>query len=980
MKRVGSRSELFLLAIIVLVAIFLRTFRLSDLPRGMTGDEAVRGLEASLVARGERYPVFFEENFGEEPLHAYLVAILFRLLGPSVLAIRAASALVGILTVPLFYLLVKELFPGKAGSWSIVRILATAWLATSYWHVVYSRYGLEPILVPFFAVLIIYCLWRGLNSGLRFFFLSTGFFLGLSLYTYQAARFLPILVSVVLAYYAWSNRRFLHERWVDVLVMLVAFMIAVAPLAVYALNHPDVFFGRAVGVSIFNPELNQGSPIRALGVALVKSAAMYGFQADLNPEHNPARRPILDSMTTAFLVLGLIIAVRRCREVRYLFLVMWLVIMSLPAAVTAESLPHFSRAIGALPAVCIFPAIAVVAASEWLETKLGSGRLTIAANSLLISIPLVFTGATTYWDYFVVWDTREDLRQGYDGAYTVAAAVMNQTQVPDSIWILPITPIVPSGYGGDHFDFLYHGSAPYHSVRVDEATAPSEMSTLCRGRLKALVVDWKGYVLEEAYDAMAADPKGLIPFLFHKYGRELDRRSYEAFDVVTYKVPGSAAFSIAENFEPLTVNFGDELMLTGMAFGGSSVQDTSTPQDVERRELPSGKSGWVVLRWRALTVPSGNYKVAVYLQDKGDHRAGQVDKLLLSNYLHPTRDWQAGQEEIDYYTLPSWGGTAPGRYKVGVTVYDAESLEVVRTAGGRQTRELGMMEIVRPLVAAGVDPEVGIEKDRGEVAPGIRLLGYDLPRREANPGDELSVALYWQALEDVDRDYLLAVQLTDDKGEVRTERFDSPVYGTYPTTEWVEGEVLKDWHDVALPADIPQGSYQVSLAISENDRLLYRVSLETIVMRGRARQFVVPEIQHPVEAKLGQGVQFLGYDLSSDEVAAGGAFQLTLYWQALQEIPISYTVFTHLLDNEERIWGQKDAVPGDGAPATTSWVEGEIITDEYEIVVDPEAPDGEYAVEIGMYDSSTAQRLPIYSDGQRLEGDRLVLGVVQVIP
>ena len=112
------------------------------------------------------------------------------------------------------------------------------------------------------------------------------------------------------------------------------------------------------------------------------------------------------------------------------------------------------------------------------------------------------------------------------------------------------------------------------------------------------MIDWKGYVLEKAYNAMAADPKGLIPFLFHKYGRELDRKSYEAFDVVTYKVPESPAFSIADSFEALAVNFGDELMLTEMAFGGSSLQDTSTPQEVERRELPSGKSGWVVLRWQ----------------------------------------------------------------------------------------------------------------------------------------------------------------------------------------------------------------------------------------------------------------------------------------------------------------------------------------------------------------------------------------------
>jgi len=61
-------------------------------------------------------------------------------------------------------------------------------------------------------------------------------------------------------------------------------------------------------------------------------------------------------------------------------------------------------------------------------------------------------------------------------------------------------------------------------------------------------------------------------------------------------------------------------------------------------------------------------------------------------------------------------------------------------------------------------------------------------------------------------------------------------------------------------------------------------------------------------------------------------------------------------------------------------MEGEILTDEYEIVVNPEAPPGEYVIEIGMYDASTGERLPIHMDGQRLEGDRLLLGVVRVVP
>jgi len=135
-----------------------------------------------------------------------------------------------------------------------------------------------------------------------------------------------------------------------------------------------------------------------------------------------------------------------------------------------------------------------------------------------------------------------------------------------------------------------------------------------------------------------------------------------------------------------------------------------------------------------------------------------------------------------------------------------------------------------------------------------------------------------------------------------------------------------------------------------------------------------------LQARLGEEVQFLGYDLSSNEVRAEATLQLTLYWQALAEMQVSYTVFTHLLDTEDRIWGQMDSIPGRGEAPTTSWLEGEVVTDEYEIVVDTEASPGEYVIEIGMYDASTGQRLPVFSDDQVVEEDRLLLGIVQIVP
>jgi hypothetical protein len=94
---------------------------------------------------------------------------------------------------------------------------------------------------------------------------------------------------------------------------------------------------------------------------------------------------------------------------------------------------------------------------------------------------------------------------------------------------------------------------------------------------------------------------------------------------------------------------------------------------------------------------------------------------------------------------------------------------------------------------------------------------------------------------------------------------------------------------------------------------------------------------------------------------------------------VSYTVFTHLLDAQETVFGQTDSIPLRGEAPTTSWLPGEVITDEYEIVVDPEAQPGAYQLEIGMYDASSGKRLSVYDIRGGLQGDRVLLQPLQVL-
>jgi 4-amino-4-deoxy-L-arabinose transferase-like glycosyltransferase len=171
MNETHRRQELLLLAAIVIVAGFFRTFRLDSVPRGMIADEAQRGLAALAIGHNGYYPVFLKEPEAY-PMCSYWLAIVFRFLGPSLLTARAGSALIGIATVPVFYFLARALFlPRSRRSGQMVAVSATFFLATSYWHIVYSRVAREMILLPFFAILVAYCLLKAWRSGRPLYFI-----------------------------------------------------------------------------------------------------------------------------------------------------------------------------------------------------------------------------------------------------------------------------------------------------------------------------------------------------------------------------------------------------------------------------------------------------------------------------------------------------------------------------------------------------------------------------------------------------------------------------------------------------------------------------------------------------------------------------------------------------------------------------------------------------------------------------------------
>ncbi|MEO8084115.1 MAG: hypothetical protein ABI780_09855, partial [Ardenticatenales bacterium] len=106
--RRAPATTLAVLAVLTLAAAAARFTALGRIPPGLHVDEAFNVLDARAVLAGWR-PIFLPANAGRDVLYTYLQAPLLALFGDRVAVARAASALIGTLTVPLVWWMARTI-------------------------------------------------------------------------------------------------------------------------------------------------------------------------------------------------------------------------------------------------------------------------------------------------------------------------------------------------------------------------------------------------------------------------------------------------------------------------------------------------------------------------------------------------------------------------------------------------------------------------------------------------------------------------------------------------------------------------------------------------------------------------------------------------------------------------------------------------------------------------------------------------------
>lgn len=100
----------------------------------------------------------------------------------------------------------------------------------------------------------------------------------------------------------------------------------------------------------------------------------------------------------------------------------------------------------------------------------------------------------------------------------------------------------------------------------------------------------------------------------------------------------------------------------------------------------------------------------------------------------------------------------------------------------------------------------------------IRFRGYDV---DLTQSDQLSLTLYWESVTPVSDDYKVFIHLLDGAGNIITQLDRPPVEGLAPTTLWQAGDLIRDQYAIALPPDLPAGTYRLQMGMysDENGRL-----------------------------------------------------------------------------------------------------------------------------------------------------------------
>jgi mannosyltransferase len=944
--------------LIMLLALGLRLYRLDS--QSLWYDEAF----SVYLARMD-----LEEITGrtaadiQPPLYYYLLHDWIALFGDGEAALRSLSVLFGVLAVPLMCAVAWQLFRSR-----LTGLLAALLVAVSPLHVWYGQEARMYTLLTFLCLLASYFLLLAMGrSSSRAQYLSSpangrdgllGEILLWSAYTVTsvAAIYTHYFAFFVLAFqgfyllFVWWRRGFPLRLITGGVLSGAVTLLAYVPWLPHLVTRLGADVSYWPGRLKLHEVLLDSAILFAGGESVLESTGIWLV----------VLYALIFFLCTAELAIWSLAARRSSEEAQQsnsnpqypiTFLLLYLLIPPILILVLAYASPKFNARYVMVSHPAFLLILAGGLAALW-ERRAGS--LANVLRGTLAALALLFVlGASAYATrnaYVDLAFARADFRG-------VTRYIRNHSTPDETILLV-------SGHMFPVFDYYAPGVERYllpdsptlDTTRTLDYSIADELNEWLDGKGGVWVVLWQDEIV---------DPAGYLTSMLGEVGEEQPvDRTFAKIGLRHYRLPADVFVSEQPDIaHPADLNFGNRLRLLGYTQTGD----------------------WqVTLFWEALQPLDEDYRVALVLRDTSGQSWGRWDGRPTAYYF-PTDRWREGQVVFGRYDLTPVPGTPPGDYGLEVGVYteaDPAGLDLLDLVGAPQGKRAMLGAVQLSVPAATADQVDTPHPMRSDVGGGLALLGWDLDRTEAQPGDILRLTLVWLAESQPQGDYSVRVAVGDAAGQTLDAGTFPPTNAWHPTSIWLPEQVWRGQNTFRLPIQAQPGAARLSVQLVDPQGVALGspVDLTTIQVQATSRTFAPPQPQAPRHENFGDKALLVGADMAPDPVAPGGVLRVALYWQALAEMDIPYTVFVHLLDADGRVVAAHDGQPVNGARPTSGWVPGEYIADRHEVDVAASLPPGDYVVEVGLYDAGAPglPRLPILGANGEVGADRVIFGPVQV--
>ncbi len=389
-------KKILSVVVLMLISALLIFYRFSTIPKNLSFDE-VEFAKLALSLDKKPYIPYSQLATGHSTLYFYKILGSLKTLGVNTFALRFPSAIFGILSILLFYLIIKNIFRQQ-----LLSFLLALTLLSSHWFINFARFSFEGTFLLFLELTSIYFLFEfdqeqkaktpsrpgGIVSSFYIFF--SGIFAGLSFLSYTPGRIFFLLPLGFLL----INKRMVR----DFLIFLVPFIIIITPLTTYLLTNKDTRIDQQFFLN--NHEMPVSEKLTGLWSNISSTALMFNIKGDVNGRHNYPNKPALNPILGILFIVGLAIAIKKWKNNTNKLFLFYFSISLLPALMTYSwENPNMLRTYTSLPSIVYFVGLSVFTLNDFFTKMVKEKKSKYLILSALY-LALIFSGIYELRTYF----------------------------------------------------------------------------------------------------------------------------------------------------------------------------------------------------------------------------------------------------------------------------------------------------------------------------------------------------------------------------------------------------------------------------------------------------------------------------------------------------------------------------------------------------------------------------------------------------